>query len=517
VRPIEIDGLDHPRSDWTSSPAIRLMMELGSGRVEGLKATIKSLRAQAYRNWSLHAVRTRETPADLLAAFREEMAADPRLRELASGENLFSNSNAADRRDFVANIEVGDLIPIYAFAVIVETIARWPSLRIVYGDEDAIAANGNLHSPVFKPDWSPILFRALPYLGRLVCMRSEDLRKCEIHTVADFVHHENRILKRVAAMAAAGEIHHIRRILYRRQREATDGYYYGGVIDNARHVQPEPEADKQFPVVTIIVPTRDRADLLAQCMKGLREITDYPAFDVVIVDNGSVEADAIALLQELGSLPRFKVVSRPGKFNFSALCNDGARLAKTSILVFLNNDVMIFDSAWLKTLVAWALQSEIGVIGAKLLFPNNTIEHVGVVLGHGGLAGHIYPGQPASEPGHLRELTVAHEVTAVTGACFAMQREKFEAVGGFDAKNLPVDLNDIDLCLKIAEHGWKIVWTPKSVLYHMQSASRGFPIKPFKLYQKEREYFRQRWSQVIRDDPYFHPALSLFSHKPALA
>jgi len=512
-RAIELDGLDRPRVNWRSSPRIRVIIGLNSNSAERLKATISSLRAQIYRNWSLYAIRISETPSALHAAFREEMAIDPRLSEIASGEDL--SSLAADAEDCVAIIEAGDLIPSHAFAVLGEAVARFPKVRVVYGDEDSMAADGRLHSPVFKPDWSPIFFNALPYLGRLSCIRYLDLQKCA-GTAGEFIRDENEVLKRAIAFARADEILHVRRILYRRQREANDEIYSGGRAF-ARPSSREANGSEPLPGVTIIVPTRDRADLLARCMKSLREVTDYPSFDVVIVDNGSTEPDAKALLEQLRSQPRIKVLSRPGKFNFSALCNDGARLAKKSVLVFLNNDIVIFDPVWLRALVHWAQRPEIGVVGAKLLFPNNTIEHAGVVLGHGGIAGHIYPGQAASEPGRLHELTVPHEVTAVTGACLAVQRKKFKAVGGFDSAHLPVDLNDIDLCLKIAERGWKVIWTPESVLYHIQSASRGFPIKPFKLYKKERDYFRRRWSQIIRDDPFFHPALSLYSHKPALA
>lgn len=514
-RPVDIGGIDCPRADWNASPAMQLVMQLRPARLEQLKATLASLREQIYPRWTLHAVRTGETPASLLAGYREEMAADPRLREAAKDADFFSNAGGGGGRDFVAIIELGDLIPNYAFAVIAETAMRAPNLCIVYGDEDALAADGKLHSPVFKPAWSPIFFAARPYLGRLTCIRYRTLAECGVRTAGELIRDEIPVLKRLAASAATAEVHHTRRVLYRRRREVRQE---PGVADApARIATSNLAASKSLPEVTIIVPTRDRAKLLAQCMKGVREKTDYPAFDVIIVDNGSVQADARALLQELGRQPRVKVLSRPGKFNFSALCNDGARSAKTPILVFLNNDIVIFAPAWLRALVRWAMRPEVGIVGAKLLFPDNTIEHAGVVLGHGGIAGHIYPWQAASEPGHLHELTVPHEVAAVTGACIAIQREKFEAVGGFDAENLPVDLNDIDLCLRVAERGWKTVWTPEAVLYHLQSASRGFQLKPSKVYQKERDYFQRRWAQAIRDDPFFHPALSLFSHRPALA
>jgi GT2 family glycosyltransferase len=187
------------------------------------------------------------------------------------------------------------------------------------------------------------------------------------------------------------------------------------------------------------------------------------------------------------------------------------------VLVFLNNDIAMRDHSWLKSLVHWAVKPDIGVVGAKLLFPNGKIQHAGVVLGLGGLAGHLYRGEAATEKGHLGELQVPHELGSVTAACIAVERTKFEMVGGFDADNLPIEFNDIDLCLRFAERGWRTLWTPDAALYHKQSASRGLQLRPFTVYRKEREYFVKRWAHVIRDDPYFHPALSLFSHRPALA
>jgi GT2 family glycosyltransferase len=186
------------------------------------------------------------------------------------------------------------------------------------------------------------------------------------------------------------------------------------------------------------------------------------------------------------------------------------------MLVFLNNDVVIIDRNWLKEMVGWAIRGDVGVVGAKLLFPNDTIEHAGVVLGHGSLAGHIYHRQPAGECGYLGQLTVPHVVGAVTGACLAIERSKFQTIGGFD-EALKVEFNDIDLCLRATQRGWATVWTPHAMLYHLQSASRGYPLKPHQVFRAERDYFLKRWAHVIRDDRFFHPALSLFSHKPALA
>jgi GT2 family glycosyltransferase len=268
--------------------------------------------------------------------------------------------------------------------------------------------------------------------------------------------------------------------------------------------------------VSIIIPTRDHADLLKECLQGLEKSTDYPAVNVVLVDNGSTQNEACALLSSLEGNPRYIILRRPGPFNYSQLCNDGASQTKSPILLFLNNDIQLFDPDWLKAMVAWAVRPEIGIVGAKLLFPDRKIQHAGVVLGMGGLAGHPYWKCGNDEAGYLNQLQKVREISAVTTACGAVERYKFEAIGGFDCENLAVDLNDVDLCLRLAERGLSNILTPEATMIHVQSASRGDGQDGFQRYRRERGYFANRWSEAIRDDPYFHPALSLFSQRPAL-
>jgi GT2 family glycosyltransferase len=515
-RPIELGGLDRPRADWRATPSIRLLMPLRHDGEQRLLATIASLREQIYGRWSLHALPCPDTPAGLLACFREQMGAEPRLHEAEDGAGLSALAPALDPRDAVAVIEAGATLPDYALAAVAERIAETADARIVYGDEDSIASDGRLHSPLFKPDWNAVWFETAPYLGRLTCISLAELQGLGVATLGDIVRSDQAILQRATRRQGGRGVVHLRRILYRRQAEPP----LRAAVDAS---PPSPrtaaagEAPDQWPEVTVVIPTRDRADLLSRCTEGLRNVTDYPRLQTVVVDNGTVEADALRLLGELEQRPGFQVLRRPGEFNFSSLCNDGAKATQTSMLVFLNNDIGIIAPGWLKALIRWAIRPEVGVVGAKLLFPDHSIEHAGVVLGHGGIAGHIYHGCSESEAGYLRQLQLCREVTAVTGACIAIQREKFEAVSGFNAKRLPVDLNDIDLCLKVAARGWKNIWTPEAVLYHQQSATRRFPLKPSQVYRRERRYFMRRWINEMRDDPQFHPALSLFSHRPALA
>jgi O-antigen biosynthesis protein len=361
-----------------------------------------------------------------------------------------------------------------------------------------------------------VLQRGVSYIGRFTCVRGGDLIRSGCKSVRDFVSDEEAGLGRVLDAIGWKNVGHIRRVLYRRRLERKE--LAAGVGDRlAVRSSRIVGGDRDWPEVTIVIPTRDLADLLSECVKGLKEKTEYPHYRVVIMDNGSAEPDALALLSDLRRMPGFTVVDRPGPFNFSALSNEGARLTATPLLVFLNNDIEMIDGDWLKPLVGWAMKPDIGVVGAKLLFPGRTIQHAGVVVGLGGIGGHMYRKQRSDAQGYLGELRVPHEVTAVTAACIAIERTKFEAIGGFDAENLPVELNDLDLCLRLAEHGWSNLWTPESVLYHHESASRLVGLSPSKAYRGERMYFTRRWQHIIRDDPHFHPGLSLFSFQPALA
>jgi GT2 family glycosyltransferase len=520
ARALELDGLDRPRADWGRTPSLRFLLRLDDAEPDDARATIASLQAQAYPRWSLDAVIAERTRAATLAACRDLAGRDPRLGAIASRREWAALAEKFAPDDRIVILDAGDLLPDYALAAIVEELAIAPDLAVIYSDEDTIGSGGTHYDPIFKPDWSPILQQRTRYVGRLAAIRASDIRPRGAEGLELVVLDDGTALDRVLESVAPAAVGHLRRVLYHRRAHGERREERREVLSSPPILQPAgrtpPADDAGWPTVGIVIPTRDRADLVAECVRGLTERTDYPRYEIVIVDNGSTAPDAVALLRDLKSNPRIKVLERPGRFNFSALSNDGARATQAPVLVFLNNDIVILESGWLKPLVRFAIMPQIGVVGAKLLFPDGRIQHAGVVLGFGGIAGHLYRRMPADHPGYCSRLTTPHEIAAVTAACIAVARDKFEAVGGFDAENLPIDLNDIDLCLRISEHGWTNIWTPDAVLVHLQSASRGIDPDPFVLYRRERTYFVRRWQEKIRDDPYFHPALSLFSHEVAL-
>jgi O-antigen biosynthesis protein len=506
ARPLDLRGLDRTHADWNVTPCFRFLLRATDQA--GVAATVASLQAQAYPKWSLDVIAADAAAADFTGC-REVAAGDKRVTFAGPGPDWMEIARRNSADDRVGVLDTGDLLPDYALAVLAERLAGSPDLCVIYSDEDTVGADGAHRDPIFKPDWSPCLQARAPYVGRLALVRAGALDR-GAEALAALFRDDQTAIDRILAGAAPAAVGHVRRVLY--HRHASRARATASVPSRSSAAGEEPT----WPPVGIVIPTRDRADLLAECVRGLKDKTDYPAYEIVVVDNGSTAPDALALLRDFKRDAHLKVVERPGPFNFSALSNDGAKATAAPVLAFVNNDIVVVDRGWLKPLVRFAVMPQIGVVGAKLLFPDGRLQHAGVVLGFGGIAGHLYRRMPADHPGYCNRLTVAHEVGAVTAACIAVERYKFEAVGGFDAENLPVDLNDMDLCLRISERGWASLWTPESVLVHLQSATRGIDPDPFALYRQERTYFVRRWAEKIRDDPYFHPVLSLFAHEVAL-
>ncbi|MCA3628623.1 MAG: glycosyltransferase, partial [Methylobacterium sp.] len=237
--------------------------------------------------------------------------------------------------------------------------------------------------------------------------------------------------------------------------------------------------------------------------------------EIIIIDNESREEETLQYLQDFASHPRRKVLAAPGPFNFSKLCNAGARESSARVLIFLNNDTTALAPDWVARLCDYAIRPECGAVGARLLYPSGRVQHAGVAIGVGGYAGHVDLHIAGDVEGQFERARRDHSLCAVTGACLAVERTKFEAIGGFDEDNLPVDLNDIDLCLRLGENGWRTVYAAGAELVHHESASRGRKAATPR-YRQEKAYFAARWRGARRADPYFHPALSLLLTRPSL-
>ena len=273
-----------------------------------------------------------------------------------------------------------------------------------------------------------------------------------------------------------------------------------------------------FPLVSILIPTRDRIDLVEQCVESLAR-TSYPAFEILIIDNDSTHSETLTWFEQFDNGRDRRVIPAPGEFNFAGINNIGAQHAQGDLLLLLNNDTEVINSDWLSNMVRWIQRPGVGIVGAKLLYPNDTIQHAGVVLGLGGLAGHGHLREPADSTGYFNRLALTHEVGAVTGACLLTWRSDWMALGGMD-EDLAVAFNDIDYCLRVRHHlERRVLWSPNATLAHHESVSRGAEDDPVKVarFNREVDLVLSRWSDVLGDDPAYSPNLTLSQGSFALA
>jgi GT2 family glycosyltransferase len=247
--------------------------------------------------------------------------------------------------------------------------------------------------------------------------------------------------------------------------------------------------------------------------------TDYAPIELLIIDNDSREPRTARLLARLTTDPRVRILPFPGSFNWAAMNNAAVRHARGEIIVLLNNDIDVIHPSWLQELVTLAQQPDVGIVGARLLYPDGTLQHAGITIGPGAITGHLYRGAARHDPGHGGMLRHTRSVAAVTGACMAMRRTVFETAGGLETEHLPVTGNDLDLCLRVRAHGWRVVCTPHAELYHAEAASRGPDVRPAQLARarQERAYLVQRWGALAEHDPYLSPNLATVNEQLVLA
>jgi len=510
-RVIDLAGIDAPRTDWEKGPLVTLL--LGGAQAqpnvhkarEARESTIDTVAAQLYPRWCLlvHA------EADTSRA-----DAEPRCRFLSDRDWMEMLAGDGPETGWLCALSPGDRLSPASLASLAERLPTLPQASLVYGDEEHIGPDGRI-LPILKPDWSPRLQAARPYLGRAVFVAAAAWRQWSLEERLGFVRNAVPPSRWLASLRAA-EVLHIRRFLLASTRAGAPD-----LKDNRRERRkeraPTGRALPAEPSVCLIIPTRDRADLLDRCVTSIREQTAYKHYEILILDNDSVKAETTRLFDGLRSLANVSIVQTPGPFNYARICNLGAARTRADILVFLNNDTEALSSGWLAALVRQAVCPDVGTVGAKLLFASRRIQHIGVAVGMGNSACHFGAQEAEDAPGWLGRHRVLHEVSAVTGACLAVERRKFEAIGGFDEAHLAVELNDIDLCLRLGEHGWQSLVEPAAVLLHHESATRGgATFRPLSVNGEQRDYFQRRWRKVMRDDPYFHPALAHFRLVPAL-
>ncbi len=525
-------------ADLHDAPMISVVVPVYDTPALTLRAALDSVLNQLYPSWEL-CLCDDASPSAETRAVLQEYAEHPQVRLVTRTENggIAHATNSAlslATGDFVAFLDHDDVLAPHAlYLVALETLRR-ADVDVVYSDEDKLDADGHRWEPHFKPDFDPDLLLTQNYLNHLTVVRRTLLSEVGgLRTDLDGAQDHDLVLR---VTARAREVAHVPFVLYHWRQHGGSGTFSATRLEEATRasrravqsalegtgavVRPAPlvpawnrvewPLPADAPAVTVVIPTRDRLELLRECVSGLLERTEYPDLQVLIVDNDSSEPATLAYLEALQEDERVAVLRSPGPFNYSALNNAAVRQAETPYVLLLNNDIVVREPGWLREMVSHIVREDVGAVGARLLYADERVQHAGVILGIGGVAGHSHKYADPQAPGYFGRLVLTHGLSAVTGACLLTSRDLFLELGGLDEVDLSVAFNDVDFCLKVRTSGRRVVYTPYAELFHLESASRGLEESPSQIarFNRESAVMRQRWSRWLREDPAYNVNLT---------
>ena len=486
---------------FSSTPNFTLILDASDWNEFSLFETIDSVIHQLYPNWVIQVVDQSKLNSTL----------SKKIDELEDNRIKITSFSSIETSDWVTKLPPMTRLHEAALLSMVSSINNDPKIMLLYTDHDHLDTEGNFCDPHMKPAWNYDLFASINYLDPFVVLKKELWL-----SIKDKPSDQHLFLTQAVDSLSQNEICHIPQVLASVE-----------IKNNGTHLEPPCrrttyEIPDPAPTVSILIPTRDRGKMLERCLNSIYEITDYPNFEIVLVDHETSEVNALNVIKRFEKFENLKVLNFEGHFNFSKIMNKAAEASEGHILISLNNDTEIVDAGWLTELVAQVSRVDVGVVGALLLFKDRTIQHAGIHPGEGGLMGHGHKHLPEGSGGYFNRLNAVHEVAAVTGACMAVKRSTWFELGGLDEENLAVAYNDVDLCLKARKHGLKVIFTPYAKVVHHESVSRGVDDNPEtnERLRKELETMNSRWGEALIEDPAYSPNLSydggsfMLSEKP---
>jgi GT2 family glycosyltransferase len=523
---------------FESSPLISIVTPAYNTPPEYFDELMVSLQSQTYAKWELCLADGGSNP-ETIESFKNWQEKEPRLKLNLLGENrgIAGNTNAAAELasgEYIAFLDHDDILPPDALFEMVKTVNE-TGADFIYSDSDNIDEEKR-HSPFFKPDFDPDFLRAINYICHFTIMSTELFDKVGRFRLGFDGSQDHDLFLR--ATEQAKKIVHIPKILYhwRAHSEsvaANPGSKLYAVEAGIKAVQEhmdrigmkgKSESREGYifsyriradiignPMVSIIIPNKDSLKYLKQCIDSILEKSTYSNYEILIVENNSQTEEIFGYYREIEKNEKVRIVTWEGGFNFSAINNFAAGHAKGEHLLFLNNDTQVITPGWIEEMLMFSQREDIGGVGAKLFFEDDTLQHLGVIIGIMGIAGHSQSGAMSYFPGYFNNLVLAREVSAVTAACMMMRRTVFEELNGFD-EGFVVALNDMDLCMKICRAGYRIVATPYAQLHHFESKTRGYEDTDEKVMRYHREIFKfiDRWETEMRKgDPFYNPNLTL--------
>ena len=526
---------------WDRTPLLSIVVPAYRTPEEFLEQMMDSLLAQSYENWELCIANGSPEDDRMQKVLREYTKKDSRIRVKNLEENLgiAGNTNAAlamASGEFVGLLDHDDLLAPNALYEVADRIVADEQTDVLYTDEDKVTTDLKEHfQPHFKPDFSIDLLRSNNYICHFFVVRRTLLEKTggfrrEFDGAQDY----DFIFR---CTEAAEKIVHIPEVLYhwRTHKESTADNpvskmyaFEAGKRAIESHLERCREQgvvshtkDMGFyrvdypvqgsPLVSVVIPNKDHSDMLMRCVNSIKEKTTWKNYEIIIAENNSVQKETFDCYQKLQEDSRIRVITWEGEFNYSAINNFAVREARGEYLLFLNNDVEVISEGWMTFMLGNCQREEVGIVGAKLYYPDDTIQHAGTIIGIGGIAGHAFLNMPRSRTGYLHKASIQLNVSAVTAACMMMKRSVFESLQGFEER-LSVAFNDVDLCLRTVQAGYLVVYLPWAQLYHYESRSRGAEDSEEKIrrFQGEIEFMRSRWIGLLKSgDPYYNKNLTL--------
>ena len=529
-------------SNFSLQPLISVVMPTYNTNPMLLRKTIQSVRNQLYPNWELCIADDFSTNDQVREVIQAEAKEESRIRFVFRAENghISEATNSAlelATGGYVAFLDHDDLLSQNALFEVAKVINNNPDVGIIYSDEDKINEDDYRYDPYFKPDWNPDLFLGQNFINHLSVYKLELIKKIGGLRVGYEGAQDWDLAFRVIEHNGDSKIVHIPKILYHWRatpgstaRDITQKDYIakaqGKVLDEhfSRTGQSvklenilnafwkiEYEIPKPSPLVSIVIPTKNQKRVLEKCIESLTSLTDYEPYELLVVNNRSDEEETLQYLEKLKADPRITVLDYPWQFNYSAINNFAVKKARGEVLCLLNNDIEIIKGDWLKIMVSLAVRPKTGAVGAKLLYPDHKIQHAGVILGLGGVAGHAYLLKDENYIGQMGRALLMQNYSAVTAACMVVEKAKYEQVGGFNENELKIAFNDIDFCIRLMQAGYRNVWTPEAKLIHHESVSRGFDDTPDKQerFKSEINYMKETWGEILENDPAYNPNLTL--------
>ena len=530
-------------------PKISIVMPTYNSNPDWLSVAIESVKDQIYPYWELciaDDASTNEECKNLLKKYEKE---DHRIQVVFRNQNghISNASNSALEMvsgDFVALLDHDDKLPEDALYWIAKTINEKPNVSLIYSDEDKFDKQGIRSDPYFKCDWNYSLFLSQNMISHLGVYKTSILKKIGGFRQGYEGSQDYDLALRFIEQIDPNEIAHIPRILYHWRIHKNSTAYRTEkkpyAITAAQHALSDHLSRKkinatveilknqmyrvkyklpsQLPSISIIIPSRNNFKILKKCLHSITNNTDYSNYEILIIDNNSDDIKTIEYLDELKSNPIISIIYDKRPFNYSAINNKATKNANGDYLCFLNDDTEVISSNWLSEMLSINIQDGVGIVGAKLWFPNKTLQHGGIILGIGGIASSAHKYSFRSDGGYFNRASLIQEFSAVTAACMLISRKVFEQLGGFN-ETLEVAYNDIDLCLRAREMNYRIIWTPFAELYHHESVSRGADTNKENniRFQKEVKYMNNKWRNWIENDPAYSPNLTLIDESFSMA